>query len=158
MAMDQRRLPEGCEPIWTEFRRKLTRRLKLVSNAHEGLKAPFPRAVRNMAGVSRSLHEEHAGLFRKSGRRVVSDFIAAAFGQEMPEFATFDARRRRSDPAERAPKLAAVMDDAKVDVLAYMSGAPRSLASSPTATSSSPRVTRSCSSRAMDGPCSAPNT
>jgi transposase-like protein len=81
------------EPIWTEFLRKLTRRglrgVKLViSDAHEGIKAAVSKVL-NATWQRCRVHFmrtvlAHAG---KSGRRVVSAFIATAFAQETPEAA-----------------------------------------------------------------------
>src|SRR6188472_2660491 len=77
-----------AEPIWTEFLRKLTRRglkgVKLVvSDAHEGIKAAVSKVLcatwqRCRVHFMRNALA-HAG---KSGRRVVSAFIATAFAQE----------------------------------------------------------------------------
>lgn len=83
-----------AEPIWTEFLRKLTRRglrgVKLVvSDAHEGIKAAVTKVLcatwqRCRVHFMRNVLA-HAG---KSGRRVVSAFIATAFAQETPEAAS----------------------------------------------------------------------
>jgi putative transposase len=54
----------------------------------------------------------------RSGRRVVSAFIATAFAQDVAEQAK--ARWRRVAD-QLKPKLAALMDQAEPDVLAYMS-------------------------------------
>ena len=80
-----------AEPIWTAFLRKLTRRglrgVKLVvSDAHEGIKAAVSKVLcatwqRCRVHFMRNVLA-HAG---KSGRRVVSAFIATAFAQETPE-------------------------------------------------------------------------
>ena len=59
----------------------------------------------------------HAG---KSGRRVVSAFIATAFAQETPEAASVQWRAVADQIRPKVPKLAAIMDDAETDVLAYM--------------------------------------
>ena len=59
----------------------------------------------------------HAG---KNGRRVVSAFIATAFAQETPEAASLQWRAVADQIRPRAPRLAAIMDDAEPDVLAYM--------------------------------------
>lgn len=59
----------------------------------------------------------HAG---KSGRRVVSAFIGAAFAQETPEAASQQWRAVADQMRPKLPKLAALMDDAEPDVLAYM--------------------------------------
>lgn len=93
-AMAARQFPElEAEQYWTAFLRKLTRRglsgMKLViSDAKEGSKAAVSRPpcaiwqryrVQFMGNVL-----AHAG---KSGRRVVSAFIAIAFAQEAAEAA-----------------------------------------------------------------------
>src|SRR5690606_30993645 len=59
----------------------------------------------------------HAG---KSGRRVVSAFIATAFAQETPEAASTQWRSVSDQIRPKVPKLATLMDQAESDVLAYM--------------------------------------
>jgi putative transposase len=114
------------EPIWTEFLRKLTRRglrgVKLViSDAHEGIKAAVSKVL-NATWQRCRVHFmrtvlAHAG---KSGRRVVSAFIATAFAQETPEAARTQWRAVADQIRPKVPKLAAIMDEAEHDVLAYM--------------------------------------
>jgi putative transposase len=116
-----------AEPIWTEFLRNLTRRglrgVKLViSDAHLGLKAAVSKVLcatwqRCRVHFMRNVLA-HAG---KSGRRVVSAFIATAFAQETPETASQQWRAVADQIRPKVPKLAAIMDDAEPDVLAYMS-------------------------------------
>jgi len=60
----------------------------------------------------------HAG---KSGRRVVSAFIATAFAQDDAEAAKSQWRRVADQLRPKLPKLATFLDDAETDVLAYMS-------------------------------------
>ena len=60
----------------------------------------------------------HAG---KSGRRVVSAFIATAFAQDDAEAAKTQWRKVADQLRPKLPKLATLMDDAEADVLAYMS-------------------------------------
>ena len=60
----------------------------------------------------------HAG---KQGRRVVSAFVATAFAQEDAEAASAQWRLVADQLRPKAPKLAALMDEAEHDVLAYMS-------------------------------------
>jgi putative transposase len=60
----------------------------------------------------------HAG---KSGRRVVSAFIATAFAQDTAEAASTQWRTMADQIRPKVPKLATLMDDAEHDVLAYMS-------------------------------------
>ena len=115
-----------AEPIWTEFLRKLARRglrgVKLVvSDAHEGIKAAVSKVLcatwqRCRVHFMRNVLA-HSG---KSGRRVVSAFIATAFAQETPEAASTQWRAVADQIRPKVPKLAAIMDDAENDVLAYM--------------------------------------
>lgn len=118
--------PSEAEPFWTDFLRGLARRglrgVKLViSDAHEGLKAAAARVL-NATWQRCRVHFmrnalAHAG---KSGRRVVSAFIATAFAQETPEAAKQQWRGVADQLRPRLPKLATLMDDAEDDVLAYM--------------------------------------
>lgn len=118
--------PSEAEPFWTAFLRKLTRRglrgVKLViSDAHEGIKAAVSRLLcatwqRCRVHFMRNALA-HAG---KSGRRVVSAFIATAFAQETPEAASQQWRSVADQVRPKLPKLATLMDDAEPDVLAYM--------------------------------------
>ena len=122
--------PSEAEPFWTDFLRTLTRRglrgVKLViSDAHEGLKAAAARVL-NATWQRCRVHFmrnalAHAG---KSGRRVVSAFIATAFAQETPEAAKQQWRGVADHLRPRLPKLAALMDHAEEDVLAYMTFPP----------------------------------
>src|SRR4029078_12265729 len=115
-----------AEAIWTGFLRKLTRRglrgVKLVvSDAHEGIKAATAKVLcatwqRCRMHFMRNVLA-HAG---KSGRRVVSAFIATAFAQETPEAARTPWRAVADQIRPKVPKLAAILDEAEQDVLAYM--------------------------------------
>src|SRR3546814_15028593 len=64
----------------------------------------------------------HAG---KRGRRVVSAFIATAFAQQTPEAAKAQWRAVADQLRASVPKLAALMDSAEDDVLAYMTFSPQ---------------------------------
>ena len=118
--------PSEAEPFWTAFLRKLARRglrgVKLViSDAHEGIKAAVSKLLcaswqRCRVHFMRNALA-HAG---KSGRRVVSAFIATAFAQETPEAASQQWRAVADQIRPKLPKLATLMDDAEPDVLAYM--------------------------------------
>ena len=122
--------PSEAETFWTEFLRKLRRRglkgVKLViSDAHEGLKAAVTRVLtatwqRCRVHFMRNVLA-HAG---KSGRRVVSAFIATAFAQETSDAARQQWRSVADHLRSRLPKLAGLMDGAEEDVLAYMSFPP----------------------------------
>jgi len=60
----------------------------------------------------------HAG---KQGRRVVAAFIGTAFAQDDAEAARAQWRQVADQLRPRVKKLAALMDEAESDVLAYMS-------------------------------------
>ena len=120
----------GCseaETFWTEFLRSLARRglrgVKLVvSDAHEGLKAAIAKVLhaswqRCRVHFMRNVLA-HAG---KSGRRVVSAFVATAFAQDDATAAQTQWRQVADQLRPKLPKLAAMMDDAEPDVLAFMS-------------------------------------
>jgi putative transposase len=118
--------PSEAETFWTDFLRKLARRglrgVKLViSDAHEGIKASVAK-VMNATWQRCRVHFmrnvlAHAG---RSGRRVVSAFIATAFAQDDAEAARQQWRRVADQLRPKVPKLAALMDEAEPDVLAYM--------------------------------------
>jgi putative transposase len=118
--------PSEAETFWIDFLRKLRRRglrgVKLVvSDAHEGIKAAVAKAMhatwqRCRAHFMRNALA-HAG---KSGRRVVSAFIATAFAQDDADAARNQWRKVADQLRPTLPKLAAFMDEAEEDVLAYM--------------------------------------
>ena len=118
--------PSEAETFWTAFLRKLARRglrgVKLViSDAHEGIKATVSKVL-NASWQRCRVHFmrnalAHAG---KSGRRVVSAFIATAFAQDDAAAASQQWRKIADQLRPKLPKLAALMDDAEQDVLAYM--------------------------------------
>ena len=115
-----------AETFWVEFLRKLNRRglkgVKLVvSDAHEGIKAAVSK-VMNCTWQRCRVHfmrnvSAHAG---KSGRRVVSAFMSAAFAQDDAEAAKVQWRRVADQLRPKLPRLSALLDDAETDVLAYM--------------------------------------
>jgi len=118
--------PSEAETFWTAFLRKLTRRglrgVKLViSDAHEGIKAAVCKILtatwqRCRVHFMRNVLA-HAG---RSGRRVVSAFIATAFAQDDAKQAKAQWRRVADQLRPKVPKLATLMDEAEPDVLAYM--------------------------------------
>ena len=61
----------------------------------------------------------------RSGRRVVSAFIATAFAQNDAEAAKSQWRKVADQLRPTLPKLAALMDESETDVLAYMSFPPQ---------------------------------
>ncbi len=120
----------------------------------------------------------HAG---KSGRRVVSAFIATAFAQDDAETARTQWRKVADQLRPKQPKLADFLDEAEPDALAYMTFPPQHRtklhstnpikrrngeikrrpwwsASSSTKTRLFASLARSCLSKTMNGPSSAPAT
>jgi putative transposase len=119
--------PSEAETFWTEFLRKLARRglrgVKLViSDAHEGIKAAVAKVLyaswqRCRVHFMRNVLA-HAG---RQGRRVVAAFIGTAFVQDDAEAARTQWRQVADQLRPKVPKLAALMDEAEADVLAFMS-------------------------------------
>jgi transposase-like protein len=115
-----------AEPFWVEFLRSLARRglrgVKLVtSDAHEGLKA----AVAKVLGATWQRCRVHfmrnaLAYAGKTQRRIVSAWIGTAFAQDDAAAARKQWREVADQARPRVPKLAALMDDAEADVLAYM--------------------------------------
>jgi transposase-like protein len=122
--------PSEAETFWTDFLRSLARRglrgVKLViSDAHEGIKAAVSKVMsctwqRCRVHFMRNVMA-HAG---KSGRRVVSAFIATAFAQDDAASAKAQWRGVADQLRPKLPKLASFLDNAETDVLAYMTFPP----------------------------------
>jgi transposase-like protein len=107
----------------------------VISDAHEGIKAAVSKVLSSTWQRCRRRRENsppdcflillrfmrnalaHAG---KSGRRVVSAFIATAFAQDTPDAAKTQWRSIADQLRPKIPKLATLMDSAEHDVLAYM--------------------------------------
>ncbi|MGY3646829.1 transposase-like protein [Bradyrhizobium sp. LM4.3] len=114
--------PSEAETFWTAFLRKLARRrlrgVKLVvSDAHEGIKATVAKVL-NASWQRCRVHFmrnalAHAG---KSGRRVVSAFIATAFAQDDADAARTQWRKVSDQLRPKLPKLACFLDEAETDV------------------------------------------
>jgi len=115
-----------AEPFWLDFLRTLKRRglagVKLViSDAHEGLKAAVTKVLRATWQRCRVHFARnalaHAG---KTQRRIVSAWIGTAYAQEDAAAAHAQWRTVADQLRPKVPKLAALMDAAEEDVLAYM--------------------------------------
>ncbi|GFE84847.1 IS256 family transposase [Steroidobacter agaridevorans] len=119
--------PSEAEPFWSGFLRSLTRRglrgVKLViSDAHEGLKAAAAKVLKSTWQRCR-VHFlrnalAHAG---KGQRQVVLALINTVFAQETQDAAILQWRSVADQLRAKFPKLAALMDNAEHDVLAFMS-------------------------------------
>ncbi len=115
-----------AESFWLDFLRGLARRglrgVKLViSDAHEGLKAAVTKVLRATWQRCR-VHfmrtaTAHAG---KSQRRLVAAWIGTAFAEADAPAAHAQWRRVADQIRPKVPRLAALMDAAEGDVLAYM--------------------------------------
>ena len=115
-----------AEPFWVEFLRSLARRglrgVKLVvSDAHEGLKAAIAKILgatwqRCRVHFMRNALA-HAG---KTQRRIVSAWVGTAFAQDDAAAARKQWREVADQLRPRVKNLAALMDEAEADVLAYM--------------------------------------
>jgi putative transposase len=115
-----------AEPFWVDFLRSLTRRglrgVKLVvSDAHDGLKAAITKILcatwqRCRVHFMRNAMA-HAG---KTQRRIVSAWVGTAFAQDDANTARQQWRHVADELRPRVPKLAALLDEAEADVLAYM--------------------------------------
>jgi len=115
-----------AEPFWVEFLRSLARRglrgVKLVtSDAHEGLKAAIAKILGAAWQRCRVHFMRNALAYAgKTQRRIVSAWVGTAFAQDDAAAARKQWRQVADQARPRVPKLAALMDDAEVDVLAYM--------------------------------------
>lgn len=117
--------PSEAETFWTAFLRKLARRglrgVKLVvSDAHEGIRATAAKVLNATWQSAVGVHFmrnalAHAG---KSGRRVVSAFIATSFAQDDAEAAKTQWRKVADQLRPMLPKLAGFLDETESDVLA----------------------------------------
>ncbi len=115
-----------AETFWVEFLRSLARRglrgVKLVvSDAHEGLKAAITKVLDATWQRCRVHFMRNALAYAgKTQRRIVSAWIGTAFAQDDAAAARKQWRDVADQARPRVPKLAALMDDAEADVLAYM--------------------------------------
>ena len=93
----------------------------MISDSHEGIKAAVSKVLsatwqRCRVHFMRNALA-HAG---RSGRRVVSAFIATAFAQDDAGAAKLQWRKVADQLRPKVPKLAGLLDQAEEDVLAYM--------------------------------------
>ena len=120
-----------AEPFWTEFLRSLARRglrgVKLVvSDAHEGLKAAVSKVLSATWQRCRVHFMRNALAYAgKTQRRIVSAWVGTAFAQDDAAAARQQWRQVADQARPRLPKLAAFMDEAEADVLAYMNFPPQ---------------------------------
>ena len=114
-----------AEPFWSEFLRSLTRRglrgVKLViSDAHEGLKAAISKVLKTTWQRCKVHFLRNALAYASKGQRqAVLAVINTIFAQDSAESASKQWRLVTDQLREKFPKLAAMMDAAEQDVLAF---------------------------------------
>jgi transposase-like protein len=118
--------PSEAETFWSAFLRSLMRRglrgVKLViSDAHEGLKAAIAKVLKASWQRCRVHFLRNALAYaNKSQRQMVFALINTIFAQDTAEAAHAQWRVVVEQLRGKFPKLAAMMDDAEYDVLAFM--------------------------------------
>ncbi len=119
--------PSEAETFWADFLRSLTRRglrgVKLViSDAHEGLKAAAAKVLKSTWQRCRVHFIRNALAYAGKGQRqMVLALINTVFAQDSAETASAQWRTVADQLRGKFPKLAAMMDDAEPDVLAFKS-------------------------------------
>jgi putative transposase len=119
--------PSEAETFWTDFLRSLTRRglrgVKLViSDAHEGLKAAAAKVLKSTWQRCRVHFIRNALAYAGKGQRqMVLALINTVFAQDSAEAASAQWRVVADQLRAKFPKLAAMMDEAEPDVLAFKS-------------------------------------
>ena len=120
-------LPSEAETFWTDFLRSLTRRglrgVKLViSDAHEGLKAAAAKVLKSTWQRCRVHFIRNALAYAGKGQRqMVLALINTVFAQDSAEAASAQWWVVADQLRAKFPKLAAMMDEAEPDVLAFKS-------------------------------------
>jgi putative transposase len=118
--------PSEAEPFWTEFLRGLSHRglrgVKLViSDSHVGLKAAIAKVFKATWQRCRVHFMRNALAYAGKGQRqMVLALINTVFAQETADAASAQWRIVADQLRQKFPKLAAMMDDAENDVLAFM--------------------------------------
>jgi putative transposase len=98
----------------------------VISDAHEGIKAAVSKVLHATWQRCRVHFMRNVLAYAgKNGRRVVSAFITTAFAQNDPNAARTQWRMVADQLRPKLPKLAAFLDEAEADVLAYMTFPPQ---------------------------------
>jgi len=119
--------PSEAETFWTDFLRSLTRRglrgVKLViSDSHEGLKAAAAKVLKSTWQRCRVHFIRNALAYAGKGQRqMVLALINTVFAQDSAEAASAQWWVVADQLRAKFPKLAAMMDEAEPDVLAFKS-------------------------------------
>ena len=117
--------PSEAETFWTDFLRSLTRRglrgVKLViSDAHEGLKAAAAKVLKSTWQRCRVHFIRNALAYAGKGQRqMVLALINTVFAQDTAETASAQWRIVADQLRGKFPQLAAMMDNAEEEVLAF---------------------------------------
>jgi len=118
--------PSEAETFWSDFLRTLKRRglagVKLViSDAHEGLKAASAKVLAATWQRCRVHFMRNALAHAHKGQRaMIAAMIRTAFAQPDDEAAVQQWRQVADNLRPKVEKLAALMDAAEADVLAFM--------------------------------------
>jgi putative transposase len=118
--------PSEAEPFWTNFLRSLTRRglrgVKLViADSHEGLKAAVAKVLKATWQRCKVHFLRNALAYAGKGQRqMVLAMINTIFAQETADAASAQWRVVTEQLRAKFPKLAAMMERAEADVLAFM--------------------------------------
>ena len=105
-----------AEPFWVEFLRSLARRglrgvKRVISDAHEGLKAAITKVFSATWQRCRVHFMRNALAYAgKTQRRIVSAWVGTAFAQDDADAARKQWREVADQARPRVPKLAALMD------------------------------------------------
>jgi putative transposase len=116
-----------AEPFWTEFLHRLTRRglrgvKRVISDAHEGLKAAGRKVISATWPRCRVHFMRNLLVHAPAGqRRVVSALVATIFAQTTKRAARDPWRIVADQLRDRFPNIGTRMDAAAEDVLAHMS-------------------------------------
>jgi transposase-like protein len=120
-----------AEPFWVEFLRSLAHRglrgaKPVISDAHEGLKAAIVKVLGATWQRCRVHFMRNALAYAgRTQRRIVSARVGTTFAQDDAAAARKQRREVAYQARPRVPKLAALMDEAEADVLAYMGFPPQ---------------------------------
>ena len=123
--------PSEDGAFWLQFLRSLVARglagvRLVVSDAHQGLKGAIAAVLQGAAWQRCRVHfvRNALGLVPKSAAQMVAATIRTVFSQPDPAMAREQWRKVADGFRTRHPRLAALLDDAEPDVLAYLAFPP----------------------------------
>lgn len=118
--------PSEAEPFWSDFLRSLSHRglrgtRLVISDSHVGLKAAITKVFKATWQRCRVHFMRNALAYAGKGQRqMVLALINTVFAQESAEAAHAQWRVVADQLRDKFPKLAAMLDEAEHDVLAFM--------------------------------------